>query len=52
MRLFQITALHEDQAYRLNTQEDFVNTFSQATIFERDLLCELYLDDMAMPHLN
>ena len=52
MRLFQLTALFEDRPYKLNTTDHFLSTFSNATTSEQDLLCELYLHDMILPHDN
>ena len=49
MTLFKLKSLKEEIPYQLNPTAQFLETFVESIFTEQNLLCELYLREMACP---
>jgi len=49
LAFFQVKAIRNGRPHEVCTPQQFVKTFTEASVNEQNLLCELYLHNEAMP---
>ena len=49
LNLFKLKSLNEGRPYQLTPSAQFLETFVESSFNEQNLLCELYLNEMACP---